>query len=255
MNGTTNYILTRMSKEGATFSDALKEAQAKGYAEKDPTADIEGIDNCRKICILSDIAYGKNIDPKSVSIKGITQISLKDFDDVKKWGGEIKLLGFSKRESDGIYIIVCPFFVKNDNILANIQGVNNGVSVYGKAVGEVMFYGPGAGKLPTASAVVGDVVWAAANLGEGAVLSWTADANEGFVKDSGDLETGYYVRFSANKEKQDKLLFAINGASLLSRSDNTISVIFDKISEKTLDETLASLDDANVESKIRIFNV
>ncbi|MDO5594005.1 MAG: homoserine dehydrogenase, partial [Eubacteriales bacterium] len=151
LNGTTNYILTRMIRGGLSFDDALKEAQEKGYAEADPTADIEGHDACRKICILSSLGFGRHIYPEQVPTEGITHITLSDVAYARSGGYKIKLLGRSiRRESDGkVCAFVAPHLVHEESPLANVEDVFNAIQVTGDSIGDVMFYGRGAGKLPT----------------------------------------------------------------------------------------------------------
>lgn len=159
LNGTTNFILTKMINEKMTFEDALKIAQERGYAEKDPTADIEGMDACRKICILASLAFGKHVYPESVHTEGITKIKPEDVEYASNWGGVIKLIGMvCQIARDKLQICVAPMFVSNESQISSINGVFNGIQVDGDATGEVVFYGKGAGKLPTASAVVADVI-------------------------------------------------------------------------------------------------
>ncbi|MBR4941436.1 MAG: homoserine dehydrogenase, partial [Clostridia bacterium] len=159
LNGTTNYILTRMITASLSFEAALKEAQALGYAEADPAADIEGHDACRKICILASLAFGKQILPEEVKIEGITNIASEDISFAGSAGCRIKLLGRARKLDNGkLYISVSPFLIPTECPLSGIDGVFNGVMVHGDSVDDIMFYGRGAGKLPTASAVVADVI-------------------------------------------------------------------------------------------------
>ena len=159
LNGTTNYILTRMVKGGVSFAEALKEAQAKGYAEADPTADVEGIDAGRKICILSDLAWGKEVEPAKVRMEGISKLDLQDVATASAAGYSVKLLGRAIRMEDGkIAAFVAPHLVPQSSPISHVEDVFNGVCIRGNAVGDVMFYGRGAGDLPTASAVMGDVL-------------------------------------------------------------------------------------------------
>ena len=159
LNGTTNYILTRMVRTGAFFTDALREAQAKGYAEADPTADVEGIDAGRKICILADLAFGHQVEPDKVPMEGITKLSLRDVKIAQRAGYRIKLLGRAVRlPGGGRTAYVAPHLIPEENPIANVEDVFNAVMVKGNATGEVMFYGKGAGELPTASASVADVM-------------------------------------------------------------------------------------------------
>lgn len=159
LNGTTNFILTMMIEKQMSFEDALKLAQDNGYAEKDPTADIEGQDACRKICILASLCFGKHVYPDSVHTEGITKIALEDVAYVRNYGGVIKLLGRAKRLDNGkISAMVSPAVVMDGSQLASVRDVFNAILVRGDAIGDVVFYGKGAGKLPTASAVVADVI-------------------------------------------------------------------------------------------------
>ena len=159
LNGTTNYILSKMTDEGKSFEEVLKRAQEKGYAERNPEADVEGYDACRKIAILTSLALGKQVDYQDIYTEGITKITKTDIEYAKALHASIKLLGTSKWEDDGkIYSMVAPFMIDSDHPLGHVNGVFNGIFVNGNMLGDTMFYGKGAGKLPTASAVVADVV-------------------------------------------------------------------------------------------------
>ena len=159
LNGTTNYILTRMVRTGAFFTDALREAQAKGYAEADPTADVQGIDAGRKTCILADLAFGHAVPPEKVPMEGITKLSLRDVKIAERAGYRIKLLGRTVRmPGGGCAAYVAPHLIPEEHPMANVEDVFNAIAVRGNATGEVMFYGKGAGELPTASACVSDVM-------------------------------------------------------------------------------------------------
>ena len=193
LNGTTNYILTRMVKDGASFADALKEAQAKGYAEADPTADVEGLDAGRKICILSDLAWGKEVRPEDISVQGISAIDLRDVAIASGAGYRIKLLGRAMKLEDGRQAaFVSPHLVPESSPLATVDDVFNAVMIRGNAVGDVMFYGRGAGDLPTASAVMGDVLDALEHREKRRDLGWSQGA------DLVDLDSGlplyWYLR-------------------------------------------------------------
>ena len=177
LNGTTNYILTRMVKDGATFADALKEAQDKGYAEADPTADVEGLDAGRKICILSDLSWGREVRPEAISVQGISAIDLKDVAIASGAGYRVKLLGRAMKLEDGRQAaFVAPHLVPESSPLANVDDVFNAIMIRGNAVGDVMFYGRGAGDLPTASAVMGDVLDALEHREKRRNLGWNGDA-------------------------------------------------------------------------------
>ena len=198
LNGTTNYILTRMVRTGAFFTDALREAQAKGYAEADPSADIHGTDAGRKICILADLAFGHQVLPESVPMEGISKLSLRDVKIAERAGYRIKLLGRTLRmPGGGRTAYVAPHLVPEDHPLANVEDVFNAIVVRGNATGEVMFYGKGAGEMPTASAFVSDVMEA---VGHSAVheenLPWTEDSS-GFV-DPQELHTRFYFRIEGS---------------------------------------------------------
>ena len=159
LNGTTNFILTKMIRDGMGFDEALKIAQELGYAERNPSADVDGHDACRKICILASLAFGKHVYPDSVHTEGITKITLEDVEYCDSYDAKIKLIGCAKRENeDKISIGVFPAIIKNESQLAGVNDVFNAILVRGDATGDVVFYGKGAGKLPTASAVVADIV-------------------------------------------------------------------------------------------------
>ena len=197
LNGTTNYILTRMIKAGLPFEVALKEAQDNGYAERDPSADIEGHDACRKICILSAIAFGRHVYPEQVPTEGITRITLADVDYAAAAGKKIKLLGRAIRNEDGtVTAYVAPHLVDQSDPLAGVEDVFNAITVKGDAVGDVMFYGRGAGKLPTASAVGADVIDAAKHINTKKYLDWAAGGDEVCTPPDG-LVSAWYVRAAA----------------------------------------------------------
>lgn len=201
LNGTTNYILTRMIRAGLTFGAALREAQEKGYAERDPSADVEGHDACRKICILADIAFGRHISPEQVPTQGITGVTLADVDYAESAGKKIKLLGRAIRGEDGrVCAYVAPHLVDQSDPLAGVEDVFNAISVRGDAIGDVMFYGRGAGKLPTASAVVADVIDIAKDLKKDRHNGWEEAGPELLVSDS-RLVSPWYVRVRAGAEQ------------------------------------------------------
>ncbi|MBQ2667087.1 MAG: homoserine dehydrogenase [Clostridia bacterium] len=194
LNGTTNFILTKMIREQMNFEDALALAQQLGYAERDPSADVEGFDACRKICILASLAFGTHVYPQSVHTEGITKITLQDVDYADVWGGVIKLIGSVKMLENGqVHIMVCPMLVHRGSQLASVDDVFNGIMVRGDATGDVVFYGKGAGKLPTASAVVADVIDCVKHFKARKYLFWE-DAKPDYVADFGAVETDVYVR-------------------------------------------------------------
>ena len=173
LNGTTNYILTKMYDEGGSFEEALKEAQALGYAEADPSADVDGYDAARKIAILSGLMYGKNLDFEQLSIEGIRNISKIDMDYAKFLGKKIKLLGITYNINGEIYTEVAPHMIGPENKLYNVDDVKNGIELKGNLLGDTMFYGAGAGKLPTASAVVSDIIDEAKHLHTNIPILWS----------------------------------------------------------------------------------
>ena len=197
LNGTTNFILTKMIRDHMNFSEALALAQKLGYAERDPRADVEGDDACRKICILASLAFGTHVYPESVHTEGITKITLEDVDFADVWGGVIKLIGSVKMlESGQVHIMVCPMFVQRGSQLASVDDVFNGIMVCGDATGDVVFYGKGAGKLPTASAVVADVIDCVKHFKARKYLFWD-EAKPNYVADFGAMETSAYVHAAA----------------------------------------------------------
>ena len=199
LNGTTNYILTEMIQSGATFEAALKQAQQNGFAEQNPAADIEGHDACRKICILSDLCFGSQVDPDSIRTEGITGVTLQDVRYAARIGCKIKLLGRALRvDADHITAYVAPHLLPDSSLLSNVSGVMNGIVVHGNALGEAMFYGAGAGKRPTASAVVADVIDAAKHQNARKYLGWDP-AVPGFVVDAETLASRWYVRAAADE--------------------------------------------------------
>ena len=201
LNGTTNYILTRMIRAGLTFDQALKEAQANGYAEQDPTADVDGHDACRKICILSALAYGQHVYPEQVPTQGIRGVSLEDVAYADSKGYKIKLLGRAiRQEGDKVCAFVAPHLVPGEHPLACVEDVFNAIAVNGNAVGDAMFYGRGAGKLPTASAVVADVVDIAKDVKRDHRNDWGPGAPD-LVVSSDVLSSRWYVRASASAEE------------------------------------------------------
>ena len=193
LNGTTNYMLDKMITEGADFNTVLKEAQEKGYAEADPTADVGGQDACRKIAILSSLAYGKFLNFENVYTEGITKITPEDMEYAREMGRSIKLLGTSKKlGDDSFYALVAPFLVGQENPLYGVKGVFNSIFVHGNMLGDAMFYGSGAGKLPTASAVAADVVEAAKHLHDTIPNNWSNEEMTLMEPDS--VEGRFFVR-------------------------------------------------------------
>lgn len=243
INGTTNFILTKMVNEGAAYADVLKEAQALGYAEKDPTADVEGLDAGRKICILSALAFGKHVYPDKVHTEGITSIKLEDVALADKLGCVIKLIARAKREEDGITVMVSPALLSKSSPLAFVSGVNNAVLVRGNAVGDVMLYGPGAGMLPTASAVVSDIIDCCNKWGSEKKIDmfWEEEAPEGFIKDCLEARTSLFVR-GGFTEAEVKAVFGDVGDIYV--GEETAFITPEK-TEKELRESLTKLSSVN----------
>lgn len=201
LNGTTNYILTEMIQKDASFEDALHQAQANGFAEADPTADIEGIDAARKICILADLCFGKHVNPSDIKAQGIKGVTSADVEYAKRLNCKIKLFGRALRTgSETATAYVAPHLVSNSSLLSNVDGVMNGIVVHGNALGDTMFYGAGAGKRPTASAVVADVIDAVKHVKARKYLDWD-DAPSGYFTDSSYVSSRWYVRASTTLQQ------------------------------------------------------
>lgn len=192
LNGTTNYILTKMEREGSDFATVLKEAQDKGYAERNPEADVEGYDACRKIAILSSLIYGKNVNFEHIYTEGITKITTNDFAYAKKAGYTIKLLAMSKEVDGKYFAMVTPCMINDQNPLYFVNDVFNGILVHGNTLGNTMYYGAGAGKLPTASAVVSDIIDCVKHLGKTVFCFW--DKEELQLSSMDDSVKRFFVR-------------------------------------------------------------
>ena len=200
LNGTTNYMLTKMFYEGADYDTVLKEAQANGYAERNPEADVEGYDACRKIAILSSLISGQQVDFEDIYCEGITEITVEDMKYAKAMGTTIKLLASSKRIGDRLHAIVAPCMLYPEHPLYNVNDVFNAIFVHGNVLGDAMFYGSGAGKLPTASAVVADVVDAAKHLNRNIMTMWKQDKLT--LEDQGDAKRRFFIRMKGDAEKE-----------------------------------------------------
>lgn len=192
LNGTTNYILTKMKDEGSSFEDVLREAQELGYAERNPEADVEGHDACRKIAILSSLAFSEHVCYQDIPTEGITKITQEDMQYAARLGYVIKLLATCKRQDGHLFARVAPAMIKKNHPLAMVNDVFNGILVKGNAIGDVMFYGRGAGKLPTASAVVADIVDAVKHKGTHILSRWGREKVE--LQDKQHVKTRYFVR-------------------------------------------------------------
>ncbi|SHL60958.1 homoserine dehydrogenase [Anaerocolumna jejuensis DSM 15929] len=209
LNGTTNYILSKMSSDNADFDTALKEAQNMGYAERNPQADVEGYDACRKIAILSSLAFGMQVDFEDIYTEGITGITDTDVLYAKAMGASIKLLATSKKVGNHVYAMVAPMLIKPTHPLFSVNGVFNGIFVRGNVIGDVMFYGSGAGKLPTASAVVADVVDAAKHIGTNIMTFWSSKKLE--LRDVKAVEHRFFVRVAGCDDKARALVNEVFG--------------------------------------------
>lgn len=200
LNGTTNYILTKMDREGASFEDALKEAQDLGYAERNPEADVEGYDTCRKIAILTAMMTGREVDYEDIYTEGITRITDMDFRYAKKMGMSVKLLGISRIRNGEVYARVAPVMIGKEHPLYAVSGVYNGILVKSDMLGTSMYYGSGAGKLPTASAVVADLIEAAQNAQTNIPLGWGEERQTIAASKSG--ESCYFIRIAGNTDEK-----------------------------------------------------
>lgn len=249
LNGTTNYILTKMEQEGADFADVLKEAQEKGYAEKDPTADVEGYDACRKIAILSSLMTGKNVKYEDVYTEGISKITAADFAYAKKLGRSIKLLAMSKElANDETLAMVSPFMIDADHPLHMVNGVFNAVFVRGNMLGDSMYYGKGAGKLPTASAVVSDVVDCARHQGKTIMCFW--DAQDVKLASIETVSRPFFVRVGEADEAKVTELFGNVEKVKADGINGEFAFITDSMTEKEFAEKAAQLSD--MRSRIRV---
>lgn len=246
LNGTTNFILTKMIEEDMTFDDALKLAQDNGYAEKDPTADVEGFDACRKVCILASLAFGKHVYPNQVETEGITNITLEDVSYISSIGGVIKLLGQIKYiNEEKIAAFVSPAVVFNGSQLASVNGVFNAILVRGDAVGDVCFYGPGAGKLPTASAVVADMVDCAKHTQRRKIFGWGAGSEDYVADHKAVIEMPFYVRAKSSESKIKSIFNDVKFLSRVGQPSNEVAFITDKMTENKLNAKLEGIDVIN----------
>lgn len=251
LNGTTNYILTKMSREGAAFDVVLKEAQERGYAERNPEADVEGYDACRKIAILSSLAYGFQVDYEDIYTEGITKITARDFAYASKIDRSIKLLGMSYKKDGRVYAMVAPFMINEDNFLYNVNDVINGICIRGNALGNVLFVGAGAGKMPTASAVVTDVVDCAKHLNTNIMTFWEKEKIRLGALD--DMQTQFFVRLKGSlDERQAELKEAFGDFEmiLLGGVEDEFAIITPVMTEKAFKEAAEGL--RGVESRIRL---
>lgn len=247
LNGTTNFILTKMITESMNFKDALALAQSLGYAERDPSADVEGHDACRKICILASLAFGKHVYPDNIHTEGITNISLEDVEYANQWGGVIKLIGEVKQTENGLLdIFVAPMFVSNDSQLSSIDDVFNGILVRGDATGDVVFYGKGAGKLPTASAVVADIVDCVKHISARKYLFWD-DCDGSNVLPYEQSVSAMYVRAIGDIKTAKAVFGDVVQLKRKNAPENELAFTTIEMSVKEFNEKIAQLKENGVE--------
>ena len=243
LNGTTNYMLTKMFYEGADYDEILREAQDNGYAERNPEADVEGYDACRKIAILSSLISGRQVDYEDIYTEGITRITKKDMLYAKKLGMTIKLIASSKRHGGHVHAIVAPMLLNKDHPLYSVDDVFNAVFVHGNMLGDAMFYGSGAGKLPTASAVVADVVDEAKHLQRNIMTMWKNEKLELMPRE--DIERRFFVRISGAKEARYSEVASVFGPVepvTLEGLDGEFGFVTDVMTEREYKEKAAKLD-------------
>ncbi|MFK9089883.1 homoserine dehydrogenase [Bacillus salipaludis] len=264
VNGTTNYILTKMSDEGRSYEEVLKEAQTLGFAEADPTADVEGLDAARKMTILATLGFSMHIDLDDVKVSGISSITEEDLRYGKQLGYTMKLIGYAHREGEKVEVSVAPTFLSNNHPLASVQNEYNAVYVYGEAVGETMFYGPGAGSLPTATAVVSDLVGVIKNLrlgvnGRSAVTPQYPKR----LKDNEEKYSKYFLRIHVQDEvgvfADITAIFAKYGVSfekilqlpIKKNETSEIVLVTHKASETNYDKILLELYDLSAVKEVK----
>ena len=259
LNGTTNYILTKMIYDQKSFDEALAQAQSLGYAEKDPSADVDGHDATRKLCILGSLAFGKHIYPEYIHCSGIREITLDDVEYAENAGYAIKLIGLIENTESGIVATVCPRLVSINNPLSGVNDVFNAIMVTGDAVGEVLFYGRGAGKLPTASAVVGDIIDAVKHKGKEIIsLNWSDSDSRDFIRRYKTAPVRIYARIRAvNADRLKELITGLFGyvdfIPRKHRSENELAFITPMMIESEIDERLAEISkSAELKKKIRL---
>lgn len=231
LNGTTNYILTKMDREGADFDDVLKEAQEKGYAEKNPEADVEGYDACRKIAILTSLVIGQQVNFEDIYTEGIAKITAEDMKYIKKMGMTVKLLATSKKQDGNVYVYVAPVILSPSHPLYSVNDVFNAVFVHGNMLGDAMFYGSGAGKLPTASAVVADVV-AAVKEKETVRVIWKQEKAN--LADISGIARSFFVRAKGDASKARAIFGEIK--EIEANIDDEYGFVTSKMTEREFEE-------------------
>lgn len=258
LNGTTNFMLTKMFEQGMGFDEALALAQELGYAERNPAADVEGMDACRKICILASLAFGKHVFPEEVYTEGITEITKEDVQYAAAYGGVIKLIGRAVRaQDDKLYCMVSPMILSTDNLLADVKDVFNAVMVRGDSVGDVVFVGRGAGKLPTASAVVADVIDEVKHIQARKYLFWeTAEA--GRVISHRKAAVAKLVRVTCDDVAAAKANIAatfgdVETVTVPDAPENELAFVTPTMAEDDLDAALGSIDGITLIKALRIY--
>jgi homoserine dehydrogenase len=251
LNGTTNFILSKMAAEGSEFEEVLRDAQERGYAERNPAADVEGWDACRKIAILSSLAFGNHVDYEEIYTEGITKITAADIKYAQAWGASIKLLATSHKVKNRFYAMVSPVMINSNNPLYSVNDVFNAIFVHGNVLGDAMFYGSGAGKLPTASAVVADVVDAAKHLDTNVMVGWSSKKLE--LMDIKNVESRFFVRmqggYTENLQKV-KEVFGTIDSKVLAEVGGEFGFITEKMTEAEYLEKAAKFD--NILGMIRV---
>lgn len=258
LNGTTNFILTKMIREGMSFDDALTLAQQLGYAEREPSADVDGHDACRKICILSALAFGKHVYPSQVYTEGIRNISDIDVSYASSSGYVIKLIGKARPNGDKIECMVCPMLINRCDPLSMVDDVFNAIKVKGNMSDELMFYGKGAGKLPTASAVVADIMDCAKHIKSRKYLGWE-DGYDEYVIDHSEYEIPMYVRCSSDdvasaKNNIREVFDSVEFLNCKESSDNEIAFIVSKMKEQIIFDKLNSVNNISIKNTIRVLD-
>ena len=253
LNGTTNYILTKMDKEGASFETVLKEAQALGYAERNPEADVEGYDTCRKIAILTAMATGKEVNYEDISTEGITKITDVDFKYADKLGTSVKLFGTSRMDGEEVHAWVAPVMIGKDHPLYAVNDVFNGIMVKGNMLGTSMFYGSGAGKLPTASAVIADIMEAVENADHHVALGWSSERLT--IADQKTSVHRYFVRVEGTGEELEKAAASTFGNAEIVKLDtlnDEFALLTGEMSEAAYADCAAALEKtAKIRQRIR----
>lgn len=260
LNGTTNFILTKMFRDGMGFDEALKIAQNLGYAERNPAADVEGVDACRKICILASLSFGRHVYPENVHTEGITKVTPEDVEYMDSYNAKIKLIGCARREDNNeISIGVFPAVIKDESQLSGVNDVFNAILVRGDATGDVVFYGKGAGKLPTASAVVSDIISAVKHTATSRSLDW-ADSEQSFIRPFEKFTCGNYIRLLAKNPEETKVAVkaAFGDVEYLTskkQAQNEFAFVTGVMSEKEALDALEKLSEgAEVLGRLRVLD-